>query len=49
VLLNLASPSGWERFLQAPIAALLATLCLIVARSRSHAVDPARDRGRGEP
>ena len=49
VLLNLASPSGWERFLQAPIAALLATLCLIVARSRPQAADPAEDQDRGEP
>jgi len=33
-LINLASPSGWEHFLQAPLAAILATLCLLVARSR---------------
>ena len=45
VLLNLASPSGWERFLQAPIAALLAALCLIVARGRPQAADPAEDQG----
>jgi hypothetical protein len=31
-LMNFASPSNWERFLQAPIALLLALLCLIVAR-----------------
>jgi hypothetical protein len=49
VLLNLASPSGWERFLQAPIAALLAALCLIVARSRPQAADLAENRERGEP
>ena len=40
VLLNLASPSGWERFLQAPVTAILATLCLIVARSRPQHTDP---------
>ena len=34
-LINLASPSGWERLLQAPLAAVLAALCLIVARTRS--------------
>lgn len=32
VVMNLASSSGWERFLQAPIAAILAVLCLVVAR-----------------
>ena len=37
VLLNLASPSGWERFLQAPIAALLAALCLIVQANARYA------------
>jgi len=41
VLLNLASPSGWERYLQAPITAILATLCLIVARSHPQPTDPA--------
>jgi hypothetical protein len=40
VLLNLASSSGWERFLQAPVTAILATLCLIVARSRRQPADP---------
>ena len=33
--MNLASSSDWERFLQAPIAAVLAALCLIVARGPS--------------
>jgi hypothetical protein len=42
VLMNLASPSGWERYLQAPITAIMATLCLIVARSRSQATGPAK-------
>ena len=32
-LANFASPSNWERFLNGPIALLLALLCLIVARS----------------
>ena len=49
VLLNFASPSGWERFLQAPIAALLATLCLTVARSRPQAADPTGNQERREP
>ena len=31
-LMNFASPSAWERFLQAPIALALAVLCLVVAR-----------------
>jgi hypothetical protein len=35
VLINLASASDWERLLQAPLAAVLAALCLIVARTRS--------------
>jgi hypothetical protein len=42
VLLNLASSSGWERFLQAPITAILATLCLIVARTRPQVTDPGK-------
>jgi len=46
VLMNLASPSGWERFLQAPITAILATLCLIVARSRRQPTDPAENQER---
>src|SRR6516225_6799871 len=33
VLMNLASPSDWERYLQAPIAAVMAALCFRVARS----------------
>ncbi|MDP6824142.1 MAG: hypothetical protein QF554_12725, partial [Dehalococcoidia bacterium] len=32
-LANLASSSNWERFMNAPIALLVALLCLIVARS----------------
>jgi MFS family permease len=48
VLLNLASPSGWERYLQAPITAILAALCLIVARSRPQPADPAENQGRRE-
>jgi hypothetical protein len=31
-LMNFASPSPWERFLQAPIALAIAALCLVVAR-----------------
>ena len=37
VLMNVASSSDWERFLQAPIAAILAVLCLLVGRGRSGA------------
>jgi hypothetical protein len=35
VLMNLASSSSWKRFLQAPVAAVLAVICLMVARSGS--------------
>jgi hypothetical protein len=38
-LMNLASRSGWERYLQAPIAAVTAVLCLLVARA---AIPPRR-------
>jgi hypothetical protein len=34
-LMNVASSSNWERFLQAPIALLLALLCFVVARGRA--------------
>lgn len=44
VLMNLASSSDWERFLQAPGAAILATLCLVAARSHPQATDPAQDQ-----
>ena len=44
-LINLASPSGWERLLQAPFAAILATLCLTVARSRPQPTSPAEIHG----
>jgi hypothetical protein len=33
VLMNLASSSDWERYLQAPIAAVMAALCFRMARS----------------
>jgi hypothetical protein len=46
---NLASSSGWERFLLAPIIATLATFCLIVAQSRPRATDPAENRITGAP
>jgi hypothetical protein len=39
-LMNLASRSNWERFLQAPIALIVAVLCLLVARA---ATPPPRD------
>lgn len=32
-LMNLASPSIWERFLWGPVALILAALCLVVART----------------
>lgn len=34
-LMNFASHSNWERFLWAPVALILAVLCLVVALSRS--------------
>jgi hypothetical protein len=33
-LMNLASPSNWERFVWGPVALILATLCLVVARGQ---------------
>jgi len=44
VLINPASPSGWERLLRAPLAAVLATLSVIVARSRPHTQNPGKTR-----
>jgi hypothetical protein len=32
-LMNVASPSPWERYLWAPFTLLLAGLCLVVART----------------
>jgi hypothetical protein len=32
-LINLASASEWENYLMAPVALLLAALCVIVARA----------------
>ena len=49
VLMNLASSSDWERFLQAPIAAVLAALCLVVARRSSGATGAATDRETASP
>ena len=49
VLMNLASSSDWERFLQAPIAAVLAALCLVVARGPSGAAGPATDPDTASP
>ena len=49
VLMNLASSSDWERFLQAPIAAVLAALCLVVARRPSGAAGAATDRETASP
>jgi hypothetical protein len=49
VLMNLASSSDWERFLQAPIAAVLAALCLVVARTPSGAAGAATDRETASP
>jgi hypothetical protein len=39
-LMNLASPSSWERFLWGPVALILAVLCLALARGTT----PPRDR-----
>jgi hypothetical protein len=49
VLMNLASSSDWERFLQAPIAAVLAALCLVVARRPSGAAGAATDQETASP
>jgi hypothetical protein len=49
VLMNLASSSDWERFLQAPIAAVLAALCLVVARGPSGAAGAATNRETASP
>jgi len=43
-LMNFASPSAWERFLQAPIALAMAVLCLIVARGGHQRPGPIPDR-----
>jgi hypothetical protein len=43
VLMNLASSSGWERFLQAPITAVMLALCVLVARSRPDWRDRVED------
>ena len=39
-VMNLASPSIWERFLWAPIALVIALACLVVARSSSYRLAP---------
>ena len=36
-VMNLASESGWENFLLAPVALLLSALCLVVARGATSA------------
>jgi hypothetical protein len=46
-LMNLASRSNWERFLQAPIALIVAVLCLLVARAATpgpHGQSATEDR-----
>jgi hypothetical protein len=40
-LVNVLSPSPWERFLMAPMAVVLAALCLIVARSADDTIGSA--------
>ena len=49
VLMNLASSSDWERFLQAPFAAVLAALCLVVARGPSGAAGATTDQDTASP
>ena len=44
VLMNLASPSRWERLLMTPFAATLLALCLIVARSRTETDEQPQPR-----
>jgi hypothetical protein len=43
-LMNLASPSSWERFLWGPVALILAVLCLVLARGTTPAPRPGIDR-----
>jgi hypothetical protein len=45
VLMNLASRSNWERYLQAPIALVAALLCLLAARAATP--PPQKRRGAG--
>jgi hypothetical protein len=40
-LMNLASPSDWERFVWGPVALILAVLCLVVARGQRSEVTTA--------
>ena len=44
VLMNLASSSNWERFQQAPVALVMAAVCLVVARGRPPTASGATDR-----
>jgi hypothetical protein len=43
-LMNLASPSSWERFGWGPVALVLAVLCLVVARGATPPPRPGVDR-----
>jgi hypothetical protein len=44
---NLISESPWERFLNGPVALVLAMLCLVVARSAHDTVEPSSDAPEG--
>jgi hypothetical protein len=35
-IMNIISPSKWERFLWGPVALILAVLCLVVAFGTAH-------------
>ena len=43
-LMNLASPSSWERFLWGPVALMLAVLCLVLAQGTTPPPRPDIDR-----
>ena len=43
-LMNLASQSRWENYLLAPVALILAALCVVIARSRGPVAIPAASR-----
>jgi hypothetical protein len=43
-LMNLASQSRWENYLLAPVALILATLCVVIARTRGPVALPPASR-----
>jgi hypothetical protein len=41
---NIASQSGWERYLMAPLALILSAMCYLVARGGAHQPDTVEER-----